>query len=155
MNMKFEDKYGYYTRMPNSVVEMLAKIKLKVYEYKILFFIARKTYGYDGKEWDRISYTQFEKSTGIKRRHVGRTLKELEEKNIIKIRKKGSINEYKINHTIGTWIIDGVTLMGNITFRGNRVVPDTVTKLLPRQVNTKERNKLLKKEDYLKSLEDF
>ena len=66
----------------NEIAEVLARINFYPYESRILWVIWRKTYGWH-KKVDRISFTQFEKSTGLHRRHIQRTLKHLEERKII------------------------------------------------------------------------
>ena len=89
--MENEDKKGFYTKIPNEVMEALARVKLTLYEIRILLYIMRKTFGW-GKDEDAISYTQFEDATGISRRHIGRALLSLEDKKIIKISRPGSVN---------------------------------------------------------------
>lgn len=79
----------------NEIAEVLARINFCPYESRILWVIWRKTYGWH-KKMDRISFTQFEKSTGLHRRHIQRTLKHLEERKII-IASKG----YGKNATYG------------------------------------------------------
>ena len=66
----------------NEIAEALAKTQLSGYESRILWVILRKTYGWH-KKIDSISITQFEKATGLKRRHIQRTLKKLLNRNII------------------------------------------------------------------------
>lgn len=72
----------------HEIAEALMKINLSPYEYRILWAIWRKTYGWHKKR-DRISITQFQKMTGLKRQNVSRTLKRLVNRNII-IRKDDS-----------------------------------------------------------------
>ena len=71
-----------HIRIAGEIGEALAKINLSAYESRILWVIWRKTYGWH-KKMDMISVTQFEKATGLKRRHVQRTLSELIKRNII------------------------------------------------------------------------
>jgi len=66
----------------NEIVEQLAKIQLSGYESRMLWVIWRKTYGWHKKK-DVISISQFQKFTGLDRRHVQRTLNRLIERNII------------------------------------------------------------------------
>jgi phage replication O-like protein O len=51
-------------------------------EFKILYYIARQTIGFH-KEKDRISFSQFQKATGVTRDTVGRTLINLKAKKLI------------------------------------------------------------------------
>lgn len=81
-----------FTKIPNEILEALYETKLTVYEYRVLLFIIRKTYGWN-KETDRIALSQFSEGTHIhEKSNVSRTLRKLERRNII-IRKS--------NHHIG------------------------------------------------------
>lgn len=143
--MSNENKIENYTKFPNLVLEALMKAKLSGSEWNVIMMIIRKTEGFH-KEWDRISLAQFAKHTGLYRSHASRAVKALEARNIIRVDREGWINKYMLNKKCGTWIPEGVTKIGN------SLSPKMVTKLLPKQVNTKEKIKLLKKEDYIRSL---
>lgn len=143
--MNNENKEIKYTKFPNSTLEALMKVKLSGNELRVLMVILRKTEGFH-KDWDYISYGQFAKYIDILRCHASRVVKSLEYRNIIKIDRRSRINRYRINNKPMTWVPLGVTK------NGNNMLSKTVTKALPKMVNTKERNKLLKKEDYFGSL---
>jgi len=146
--MSNENKSENFTKFPNLVLEALMKVKLSGNELRIIMVILRKTKGFH-KDWDQISYSQFAKHTGLYRSHTSRAVKSLEYRNIIKVDRRSRINRYRINNKHMTWVPLGVTKYGNSR------LPKTVPKVLPKMVNTKERNKLLlKKEDYLGSLGD-
>ena len=149
MNIQYEKKN--ITMVPNSLLEVLSKVNFSAYENRILMLIIRKTMGFH-KEWDRISYTQLEKGTNIKRRHIGRAINKSEAKNIIRKNKKGGINEYTVNLLTGTWIVNDITCLGNSTRRGNNLLPKMVKESLPKKVNTKEKKYRLNKEDLIKSI---
>ena len=142
--MENEDKKGFYTRIPNEVMEALSRIKLTLYEIRILLYIMRKTFGW-GKDEDAISYTQFEDATGISRRHIGRALISLEDKKIIKISRPGPVNSYSVNSNAGEWQLGAITSGGTSTCRGNTLLPHKVTELLPHKVTTKENKESLQK----------
>ena len=142
--MENEDKKGFYTRIPNEVMEALAKIKLTLYEIRILLYIMRKTFGW-GKDEDAVSLNQFVKETGITRRHVGRTLSCLEDKNIIKVYRGKSVNSYSVNTETGSWKLGGGTSGGTSTCRGTTLVPHKVLQLVPVEVPTKENKESLQK----------
>ena len=74
--MASPQKENGYTPIANEILEELVKIDLLGAEFRVLFFIIRKTYGYHKKQ-DRISFTQFEKCTGISRPTINKTLKNL------------------------------------------------------------------------------
>jgi len=143
-----ENKEINYTIFPNLVLEALMKAKLGGYEWRVFMVILRKTMGFH-KDWDRISYSQFEKYTGINRSHASRAVKALEARNIIRVNREGRINIYKINGKTMTWIPESITKVGN------SLLPKHATKVLPDKVTTKERKKLLKKEDFLRSIGDI
>ena len=71
-----------FTKIPNKILEALSQTKLTSYEYRVLLFIIRKTYGWN-KETDWIALSQFYESTGILKPNISRTLKKLERRNII------------------------------------------------------------------------
>ncbi len=71
-----------YTRIANEVLENLVNTPLLGAEFQVLLFIIRKTYGYNKKQ-DRISFTQFEKGTGISRQTINKTIKNLVAKGMI------------------------------------------------------------------------
>ncbi len=88
-----------YTRIANELLEHLTKdAKISVGELKILLTVIRKTYGFK-KTTDRISLSQFEKSTGYHRANVCRMIKSLvDEKYLLK-----KENYYKINKNWEQW----------------------------------------------------
>jgi len=153
----------------NEIGEALCRINLSAYESRVLWFIFRRTYGWHKKS-DRISYTQMEQATGLKRRHIARTISRLEERKIIVVDRDATTPaEYSFQKDYDQWIdelgsrtitsignsenSDGtITSTGNstITSTGNGVLPKEVTELLPVEVTTKERKenkqkKVLKK----------
>ena len=65
-----------YTRIANVILEGLCRINLTSYQTRVLFYIFRKTYGYNKKE-DWISVNQIAKATRIRQTHVSRAKKEL------------------------------------------------------------------------------
>lgn len=81
-----------FSKIPNDLLEVLARTKLSNYEWRCIMVIFRKTLGWHKKE-DYISLSQFEGNTGIQKSHVWRTLKRLEWRKIIRRNgKKISIN---------------------------------------------------------------
>lgn len=71
-----------FTKIPNEILDVLSFMKLTAYEYRVLLFIIRKTYGWN-KETDWISLSQFSEGTGILKQNISRTLKKLERRFII------------------------------------------------------------------------
>lgn len=73
---------GGYTKIANEILEALSLINLSAYEWRVLIFIIRKTYGFH-KKTDWISLSQFKKALSIRRRHIHRALKSLSSKQVI------------------------------------------------------------------------
>jgi len=89
---RFKGVNKNFSKIPNELLEILAKTYLSNYECRCLMVILRKTFGWNKKE-DFISLSQFAQKTGIRKNHVWRTLKRLESRKIIKRNeKKISIN---------------------------------------------------------------
>jgi phage replication O-like protein O len=82
-----------YTPIANEIAEALCQVKLSPNEWRILWAIWRKTYGWHKKN-DHISLTQLSKLTKINKYNVSRTLKRLKERNII-TRSNGTIGFQK------------------------------------------------------------
>ena len=73
-----------YTPIANEIMEALARTHLPSSDFRCLLYIIRKTYGYH-KKTDQISLNQFSQATGLKTKHVSRSLRSLEGKNIMSI----------------------------------------------------------------------
>lgn len=92
-----------YIRIANELAEALARLNLSAYESRILWCIFRKTYGWNKKS-DVISYSQFEDTTGMDRRHIGRAIRSLAERKIIWLIHKGAATvEYGIQKNYMLW----------------------------------------------------
>jgi len=87
-----------YTKIPNEILEALARTRLSNYEFRCIWIIIRKTFGWN-KPSDYISNSQFVKKTGIKKYHIWRTLKRLQWRKIVT--KRG--NKFSINTNYGEW----------------------------------------------------
>lgn len=136
----------------NEIAEALCRINLTAYESRILWALFRKTYGWH-KKWDRISYTQWEKMTGINRWHIARTIKQLIARNIITQRGNGYKIEYTFQKDYEQWkmvfhrndlLPSGVTDKQSLP-PGEKPLPSGVTKSLPPGVNTKEKKETRQK----------
>jgi phage replication O-like protein O len=113
---------GEYTRIHNAILEALAKARLSGSEFRCVFYLLRKTYGWNKKE-DKISLSQWAEGTDTKRNHVIATLNGLVEKKIM-YRVDGYIPTYGFNKHVEEWQEIGVN-----SDRGNRFC-----KVLPKQV---------------------
>ncbi len=71
-----------FTQVPHDILEALAKTHLAPNESKVVFFIIRKTFGWNKLE-DWIALSQIVEATGIAKPNVSRTLNSLKRRNII------------------------------------------------------------------------
>lgn len=91
-----------YTKIPNELLEGLAKIRLSNYELRVLWIIIRKTYGWN-KPSDRIALSQFVKETGILKQHICRAIKNLNSRKVITKRGNNRNPIIAINTNWGEW----------------------------------------------------
>lgn len=89
---------GNFARIHNEIAERLARTDLSGAEFRCLWFLLRKTYGYQKKE-DTLSYSQFAEGTGLDKRSVRRALDRLIERNVICCRENG-------NNRPQTWLFN-------------------------------------------------
>ena len=125
-----------HVKLASEIVDQLCKLNLSAYEWRILFALWRKTYGWH-KKTDRISYTQFEELTGLDRRHIARTINSLKRRNIIKVSGNMKHNlEYSFQKDYDRWeqlpkgvathktLPIGATIIAE---RGNETLPEGAT----------------------------
>ena len=130
-NPQLEDGY---LKVVNSVAEALARTQLSGYESRVLWFLWRKTYGWDKKS-DLIPLSQFVDGTGIDKKHVLNTIERLVQRNIIfksgtemRTRKPGT---YEFNKHFGGWKLVPKSV------RVRKSVPELVPKSVPNLVRKK------------------
>ena len=84
-----------YTRLPNSLIDEQIMAQLSDKAFKCLMLIIRQTSGFN-RSSDKIATTQFQELCGIKKTDkVYASIKELEQKSLIKVeRKTGGLNTY-------------------------------------------------------------
>lgn len=92
-----------YTRIADELLEALARASLSAREMAIVLAVVRKTYGFQKKS-DRISASQISEATGIATKKIGKLLRSLEEKKILRINNRGQGRIARIalqkNHTM-------------------------------------------------------
>jgi phage replication O-like protein O len=103
---------GEYTRIHNSILEVLALAKLPAGALKLLLFLLRKTYGWNKKE-DAISLTQWQEGTGLTRHNVAAHLEQLVKLNVIYRTPQGQGFVYGFNKYIEQWNTAVFTKDGN------------------------------------------
>ena len=158
-----------FVKIANSLLDKLAKTQLSGNQWRVLIAILRSTYGWNRKT-DRISITQFELKTGLKRRHVVRILTDLKNMNLITIEKKAKKQIfYGFQKDFETWILPDryqnrkqslslPKLVTPITKTGNDIVTKTGKHKRKKETNTKEKVKLPDKESlsaYLLTIKDY
>ena len=147
-----------FTAIANEILEALIQTSLTGGEYKVAFFVLRKTYGFQKKE-DRISLTQFEKGCNLSRRTVVNCLNRLVKAKILVKLSTLPIAKYKFQKNYEEWLVKGSTLVkptalvknstvGRVIERKEVVKGGIHTKETITKENTKEKeqfNKNLKK----------
>lgn len=129
MNYASPQKENGYTAIANEIMEALIKYNLPGSETRCLFFILRKTYGYN-KKTDSISLSQFMSATGLTRKAVARAIKNLVKKNIVHSNKGGVKNDtiltskYTFNKCFQSWKNSVKNDTGSV-----KIVPKVVSKL--------------------------
>ena len=107
-----------HIRVPNEVVDRLAKLQASGAEWQIIFATWRRTLGWQHSgEWRNepypISLGDLSKATGLNRRYVAREVKDLVERNILK-RTAGERKHllcFNLDYT--TWVVSKRTLVGS------------------------------------------
>ncbi len=92
-----------YCKIVNAVTEALSMAPLTSRQFRVVWAIIRKTYGFN-KAKDRIAASQIAEMTGLKRQHCSSALASLERMGVI-IREGGSFGAVKINTKIDEWDI--------------------------------------------------
>lgn len=140
--------------------EALMRINLSGYQYRIIWCVFRKTYGWH-KSTDKISLTQFEKMTGLKNKYVCKAIKDLEDRNMIIVDRNNHINIYKFNSDYDTWEPRDSIKTGNTPRIGTPKIgssqikeqglPKMGVKTLPKMGVTKEKKETLQKKHIYRS----
>lgn len=112
-----------FTKIPNTILELMVTGALTDREKRVLAFIVRKTYGFN-KEWDQISLSQFEKATGLQRSHINSTLNTLVSKRLLG-KKVGDAK------TSSSWRILDPSLAELLVTKNTLVVKKVVSESLP------------------------
>lgn len=89
MSSGIQIENGNFARIHNDISERLARTDLNGSEFRCLWFLLRKTYGFQKKE-DDISYSQFSEGTKLDRRNVMRSLEKMVQRGIVYRRENGN-----------------------------------------------------------------
>ena len=86
----------------NELAEAFARLQISGNQWRIVWVILRQTYGWN-KKTDKISMTQFQQKSGLKRRHTFRALKDLTDRKIVTKNDTTFITTYGINKDYSQW----------------------------------------------------
>lgn len=143
-----------HTDIANELLEAFSRVNLSPYEWRVVFCILRKTYGWHRKA-DRIALSQIGDMTRLLKPHVCRAKQRLLKKCIL-IEQDGKLGLQK---DYEQWV---VTYSGNVTSSGNKSLPAPVTsvtssgnKSLPVQAPQKKIKKPIQKKEYRPNSEPF
>lgn len=136
----------------HEIAEQLAKINLRPYEWRTLWALWRKTWGWHKKE-DKISLTQFQKITGLERRHQRKALKTLIEKNIITRNRDSYIVTYGFQKDYDLWKVvlkqAPVSDVSSSAYLSTTPVLKQAPEVVPKPAPTKEiKETIQKKKDF-------
>ena len=99
-----------YLRIAQQLVDQFCRRCFNGQEWRILWAVIRKTYGYNKRE-DAISLSQFREITGMDCKSVARTLKCLRIKNVLICKESRAGNVYKINKNFDAWLVAKLPLL--------------------------------------------
>ena len=143
-------KENGHTSIANELLEVMAKTYFSSYEIQIIFAIFRKTYGWNKTE-DWITTTQISEMTDIARSHVSRTIKKLLDRNMLV--KNGKKLSFQKDYEKWQKLPKQVTKK-KLPIQDTKLpkqvhkVTQIGTKLLPKQVHTKEKKETIQKKLY-------
>ena len=109
--MASPQKENGYTAIANEILDKVVNLSLLGSEFQVIFFIIRKTYGFQKKS-DVISLTQFEKGTGLSRPTVVKTIKNLVMRNmVVKSALLGDKISFSFNKDYEKWVVKPAKLV--------------------------------------------
>jgi len=106
--MSYRRRQDTFTKVPNHVLEALARIGIPGEARRVFDVIVRKTWGWR-KDKDPIALSQFEEATGLDRANIRRAIKRLKEMSLIHVdaggvgKNRWDSNIYEINQEIFSW----------------------------------------------------
>lgn len=133
-----------FTRIANEIIEAIYKVNLSAYESRVMWFLFRKTYGFQ-KKTDRIALSQFAKEIGIDRRLVHRAIKNLSSKNMIVISKDDRNHvSYGFQKNYKKW--NTLSLRSTVIHTDDKVSSGEMTEVSSIGIPTKESKETLTKD---------
>lgn len=132
-----------YTKIANELVDALTKLRIPGEATQVLFYIFRKTYGFNKVE-DAISLSQFALATGLKKSHVCRALDKLELLNLITKKDNDIAHIYRFNKDFETW--KALPKKDTSTPKREKVVPQKGKNQYPKKGTTKDSKEIITKD---------
>ncbi len=131
--MKSPQVKNGFLKVANELADAFARLQLSGNQWRILWVILRRTYGWE-KTKDQISITQFQQQSGLNRRHTSRSLRELVERKIVTKNDTTFITTYGIQKDYSQWqLLPKKTVPQN----GNETVTKNDTKTVTNFGNNK------------------
>lgn len=128
-----------YIRIANEIWKALGHYRISGEEWLVLNCILSKTYGFNKKK-DKISLSQFNEYTGMKKPSIIRAIKKLISKQIVSKSANDGINIYSFNKLYSTWkSLAKVLIVSNIA----NDVSKSANKSLAKVLHTKDNIKTL------------
>jgi phage replication O-like protein O len=110
-----------HVKIASEIIEALARVNLRPYEWRVLLVVLRKTYGWN-KKLDEIAVSQIAKGTGLYKQHASEARKTLLEKQVL-VEKDGKIG---LNKNYEEWRVKRTPL---VTDSGDAKVTDSSEKV--------------------------
>ncbi len=125
-----------YTKIANELLEALCQLNISGREMRILFYILRRTYGFNCKSAS-ISLSEISAATGIKKNHVQENLKRLLVRNVISIQANHGIKpqEICVVKDYEKWIYISVDNCTKVPFPKTGTVPEYGNSTVPEYGN--------------------
>lgn len=91
-----------HTRIANELLDAIVRFDFSKRQYKVVFFVIRKTYGWNKKE-DVMSLSQIVDGTGLQRNHSCETVNELSVMKVLLKQEHRNGQLIKLNKNYGEW----------------------------------------------------
>ena len=125
-----------FTPIANEIMEALMKVNLSAYESRVLWFLFRKTYGWN-KKTDWITLSQFSACIGLDRRLIHRAIKSLSSKKMIVIERDDTFKiRYGFQKDFKKWKLSSKKM--TVINRDTKLSSKEMTRLSSIQIPTKE-----------------
>lgn len=135
-----------YTAIANEIIEAIYKTQLSGHEFRMVFLIIRKTYGFNKIE-DAIALSQMQKALSLSKTRCSQVINSLQLKKIVTVTENinGIGKKYKFNKNFEQW--NTVTKKCNRYKKVKSSVTEKCNRPLQKSVSTKD---TLTKDNYTK-----